>query len=397
MKTGVLFTAVFAVALSTAAVASSAEDQSAQLDVQTAELLDRISGGVQQVSFDSASTLEFSGGDLQSAGQKAKGCCDSCCPIWVGGVEATFLRPHIHGARYQGSIAEVEGVRVDSRDFAFDEMTFAPRVWLGKQGECWGVLTRFWYLSDSNMVQDPYLGAANNDYRASTAGNRIKAYTIDLEVNRRLTYRCWDMNFGVGLRHASLSYDTMASQDVFGDPAISPDVDILSSAFTKSRIDATGLTIGLDGRQLVWPCRNLSAFWGVRGSFLLGDSSYNGYAAGSVVDSATPAADTDVVANFADVDADLFIGEIQLGLLWEQRLSCLPANVFVKIAAEYQYWAADRNVPLWNGASPSTGGGPGTFFANPQFDSVTPSASFFGFNLGVGLTWGGCCDSCYAK
>jgi len=392
----VLFTVAVAVTMGTAAITNSAHGQSEPIDAQTAELLDLIDGGVEQASFDTASTLEFSGGELQTTAQKGKGkrCCgNSCCgPIWVGGVDMLFLRPHIHGDRFQGSIAEVEGYRVDSRDNALDEMTFSPRIWIGKQGECWGLIARFWYMNESNMVADPYHGAANGDYRASSAGNRIKAYTIDLEVNRRLNYRCWQMNLGVGVRHANLEHDTMASQDVYRDPNIDPNVEFLSSAFTKSRIDGTGLTVGLDGRRLIWPCHNLSMFWGVRGSFLFGDSSYSGYSSASVNDYGNDEFASGVVADYATANSDLFIGEVQLGLLWEQRLSCLPANVFVKIAAEYQYWGAESAVPLWNGAQTSTGGGGGgNFFAYPQYDAAPPSASLFGLNLGIGLTWGGCC------
>lgn len=398
----ILCTVAVAAAMCSAATANSAQGQSEPMDAQTAELLDLIDGDdVEQVSFDSASTLEFSGGELQSAGQKAigKGCgSGSCCgPVWVGGVEMLVLRPHVQGQRYQGSIAEIEGNRVDSRTYALNQMGFSPRIWLGKQGPRWGLLTRFWYLNQSNMVADPYNGAANGDYRTFTAGNQLKAYTIDLEVNRRLNYRCWLMNLGVGVRHASLAYGTMASQGIFSDPTVAPGVDFLSSAYTKSNINATGLTVGLNGRRLLSPSHNLSMFWGLRGSFLLGKSSYSGFANGSVSDYVNDEFASGAAANYARSNQNLFIGEVQLGVLWQQRLSCLPANVFVKLAAEYQYWGSDRSVPLWNGANVSTGGGGGgNWFTYPQFDSSTPSVNFFGLNLGIGLTWGGCCG-CYGK
>jgi hypothetical protein len=396
MKKGMLISAAITVTLCTVAVTNTARAE--QMDVQTADLLRFIEGGSEQASYDatpaSASMLEFAGGELQTTAQKGKGCCGSCCPpTWVGGLELLMFRPHIHGQKYQGSIAEVDGVRVDSRDYAMDDMTFSPRIWLGKQGECWGLLGRFWYMEASNMYSDPYLGAANGDYRAATAGNRIKAYTVDVEVNRRLNYCCWQMNLGLGVRGGSLEFGTMASQDVFGDPAIDPDAEFLSSAFTKSRFDGIGLTLGLDGRRMIWPCHNLSAFWAVRGSALWGDASYSGYSSSSVRDAGGSAAN--VTADYVSSDETMFIGELQLGLLWEHRLKCLPANFFVKVAAEYQYWGLSGADPIWNGALSDTGGGGN--FTYPQYDATPPSASLFGLNLGIGLTWGGCCDSYCGK
>jgi hypothetical protein len=103
--------------------------------------------------------------------------------------------------------------------------------------------------------------------------------------------------------------------------------------------------------------------------------------------------DSAISSSYASSDEALFIGEVQLGLMWEHRLACLPANVFVKVAAEYQFWDATASgEPMWDGAFASNGNGD---FGNGQYDANTPSVSMFGLNLGVGLTWGGCCDSYY--
>jgi len=387
MKKQTLFSAALAVALSTAAVTDSVRGEFGQLDTETAALF-RFDGGAPTQSYHASpyavEMLEY-GGEFPAIAHKGQAPCGGCphSHIWVGGVDLLMLRPHVHGIRYNRSIAEVEGERTDSADYSLDEMTYSPRVWFGRQGECWGLLTRLWYLSESNMSHDPYHGVAAGDLITTTAGNSITMYTIDLEVNRRLSYRCWDMNLGVGVRHGSLEVGSQATRALYQDV---PNFDYISSAYTKSQIDATGVTIGLDGRRQILPCHNLSLFWGLRGSVLWGETDLEAVAHSIISD---PAAE--IASDYRSYHETLFVGEVQLGVTWEHRLSCLPANVFVKLAAEYQYWGSD-GTPIWNEAFATV---PTGQFSNSLYDADSPSVSLFGLNLGVGLTWGGCCNSSY--
>ncbi len=45
----------------------------------------------------------------------------------------------------------------------------------------------------------------------------------------------------------------------------------------------------------------------------------------------------------ASSNATLFIGEIQVGGQWNLPLKCMPANAFVRVAFEYQYWATSHS------------------------------------------------------
>ena len=87
----------------------------------------------------------------------------------------------------------------------------------------------------------------------------------------------------------------------------------------------------------------------------------------------------------ADSNANLFIGELQVGGQWNLALKCVPANAFVRVAFEYQYWCTSNGgfAGAYSYAGP-TGGPVG--FAAGQANGDT-HVNLVGFNIGTGLTW----------
>ena len=133
MTKGIFVSAAITVAWCTVAVTNAVHGQSGQMDDQTAELIRFIESESELAPYDaspaSASMLEFVGGELQAYVGKDQKSCGGCCPAtFVGGVDLLMLRPHVHGNRYHGSFAIVEGDVVDSRDHPMDNMTFSPRI-----------------------------------------------------------------------------------------------------------------------------------------------------------------------------------------------------------------------------------------------------------------------------
>ena len=87
----------------------------------------------------------------------------------------------------------------------------------------------------------------------------------------------------------------------------------------------------------------------------------------------------------ADSNASLFIGELQVGGQWNLALKCVPANAFVRVAFEYQYWCVSNGgyAAALSFAGPT--GGPVGFAAGES--SGDTHVNMVGFNIGTGLTW----------
>jgi hypothetical protein len=90
----------------------------------------------------------------------------------------------------------------------------------------------------------------------------------------------------------------------------------------------------------------------------------------------------------ADASADretsaLLIGETAWGLEWNRRWTCIPADAFFRIAAEYQAWSL---------TSPATSTASTTLTAGGQSADATATASdasmsLMGVALTTGFTW----------
>ena len=223
---------------------------------------------VSQVSYADTEALEPDSESVSDCGPSCGGCC-RCCPtrFFYAGTEATFLVPNFtRPMTFTVNDIGAGTTNVYSDDVtALDQMYVGPRVWLGVQGERWGVVTRFWELSDSQLAFDPLMPGETSDFLAA---HRFEAYTIDLELTRRFWLRNSRMDFGVGIRYASIEHDSILSaNEIIG-------IDLLSgSALATRQFDGTGITIGLEGRSPISSRResNLYLCWKARGALMGGD------------------------------------------------------------------------------------------------------------------------------
>ena len=300
-------------------------------------------------------------------------CSEDCGWDWIAGTEATFLDAQVDNSGGFALASDLTGPSIinDSASTGgFQDMTFAPRVWLGMQGECWGLVGRFFYLSDSTNDFSPVVFGSG-----LALSERLKLYTTDLEAVRSGYVKNTKVDASFGVRYASVETGgSNATASILGQDLIT------ASALTNSSFNGTGLTGGLTGRTQVRNCSNLYWIWSARGSVLWGDSF-------SVVQ--TAAAVNSLNANAASVnfalgesDDAMFIGELQLGLQWEHELKCIPANAFVRIAGEYQTWTAE--LPRAFAVSGAAVGSSGALaFAEAGDTDVTLA----GFSIGTGFTW----------
>ncbi len=310
--------------------------------------------------------------------------CASCCPEhccqFIAGVEATFFHASTHGMHANAAATSLIADPVNTvhlnNDEGLDQWTFSPRVFAGVQDNCWGVLGRFWYLSDSEGHLDPFnLGrGAVGTYET----DRLKAYTADLEVYRAICLAGSKVNVFLGARYASFE----AGQGLDVSRLTSPTEIGYSNVFTSFAFNGVGITTGFLGRTPIGCDTCISLLWGVRGSVLWGTSSRNVQTSDTLVD--TNAAATSINAAQAISDGTTaFIIEAMLGFQWDHELRCLPMSAYLRIAAEYQFWdlgsngsAAATSVALSNTGALASSGSVGNVDAN-----------LLGFTVGTGFNW----------
>ncbi len=301
------------------------------------------------------------------------------CRRWYAGAEATFLTPSINSAA--GTIATNDVAGAVSRSFSSDgtlveDLMYSPRVWLGVQRGDWGVVARFWHLSDSASNFDPFTAAPPIDRETSLANSRLRAYTIDIEATRNTTLGRWDSQVSAGARYANMENDNLITAQYVGV------ADILSgTALTTRQFDGMGLTMGWNGTRCIAGRDHLRLYAGVRGSVLWGDSSAQAQTSVVQVVGGAGAASTNFAT--ATTSEEMFIGELQVGVQWQYELECVPAQAFIRTGLEYQYWDADGGLLASTTSASASGSGNIAVAASAgglRTDMV-------GFTLAAGITW----------
>jgi hypothetical protein len=298
-------------------------------------------------------------------------------PIWVSGVETTFLAPIMSGTTNRTLIIDnssLDGVEVID-DIGLEMMTFAPRVWLGVQGDNgWGVVGRFWYLNDTQHASDSIdLGTGSYAFEGE---NRLKQYTIDFEVTRSFEWGRWMMDGSCGVRYASIDYNASLSE-----AAVLTSSLIGASAESDRAFHGTGVTFALGGRRAWRDNSSLHWVWNARGSAIFGTARYATSADTEILDgggwSLTGDSET---ARFNDT---LFIGEIQGGVQWEHALQTLPATAFFRVVCEYQYWGGVNNENISSGIVDASASGDAAAIASARGINL----DLIGLSVGAGMTW----------
>ncbi len=305
-------------------------------------------------------------------------CGDTCCRF-IAGVETTFLAPQSSGLRSVGVGNDIAGATIYrvSEQADFDGMTFAPRMWIGVQGAEWGLVSRFWYLSDSDDQFHPFDQPAGGTPGTFT-DDRLKAYTADWEFVRGC---CWCGNkfdFTVGGRYVGMEADSAVSVAGLANGGL----DFFhATAMSDIEFDGIGVTTSIGGRiPLKECCGCVYLLWNVRGSVLWGESSNSVQTTATTIGAAANGTSIDS-ATVSD-DSSMYIVEAQLGAQWEHELRCMPAAAFFKIAAEYQFWdVSTGEVGTVSSAAIATSS------ALARANSGDFDLNLLGFTVGTGLTW----------
>ncbi|TWT30235.1 hypothetical protein KOR34_47930 [Posidoniimonas corsicana] len=327
------------------------------------------------------------------------GCCDmGCCPpcvptYWVAGVEATFLAPDMNAGTVSYRLQdEFSSPQLDatfgSDDAAVNDFYIAPRMWLGVQHGCHGVAVRYWHLQAAEAAFDPFTFTPPGptlDY-GYFIHNRLDAYTIDLEGTRSFCVYDTKNTFTFGVRYALLQHDTALSVDAQVDNGASGTGVISGNARANRLAAGTGITSSLSGRKPLFCDSCIHLFYGARGSVVWGSIS-NSVETDTIEVTAGATAGSYNGA-VAEVDDAMFIGEVQLGLEFDYRVVCFPADAFFRVALEYQYWNADSGSAV---ASSFAGfGGPSpTPLSQGQAYAQANGATLdlIGLSVGTGFTW----------
>ena len=330
-------------------------------------------------------------------GAECGDCCSasSCVPTyWVGGVEATFLEPDLnrgdvsYRVQDQFAVAPVD-VSFGSGDIAVDDFYAAPRFWIGVQHGKWGVVGRYWHLQAAEHAFDPFSFSPPGP--AADVGfflnNRFEAYTTDLEATRSFSFHDTRNTLSFGARYGSLTHDTSLSADAQILDSAGGNLAVISgNARANRRAFGTGITGSFSGRKPLFSNSCIHLYYGLRGSVLWGTISNSaetdsfestaGAAAGSFNNAAVSVSDS------------FFIGEAQLGLQWDYRVACFPADAFFRIGAEYQYW--DATTGTASATSFAGFGAPNTppFSQGQAFaDTDGLSLDLIGISVSTGFNW----------
>lgn len=310
-------------------------------------------------------------------------CCEveeCCCPppcSLIASAEATFFWPQFNRNFLTSSVDSGSG----TVDFASNSslgavdggLLVAPRVALGIQGCKWGLVTRYWYAS-------PWAtGFTSANPAAAPAGvilfDNFRAYTFDLEVQRRFCLGAWTGYGLLGARYAMVDNDRLLAATSIG--AVD---DVDTRSYASQQFGGTGLTFGFWGIRPVCCDSPLKYFVSNRYSVLWGNGISNTETRATVMNSNSGFA-TDTGGATATGVGDLFIAEVQFGLQWDAQLRCFPGRAFVRSALEFQYW--DANAGVYTASNSFASSGTGSATADASAGDLL--FRLIGFNLGAGI------------
>ncbi len=315
-------------------------------------------------------------------GQYAVGdlCCAPGCQFIVG-IEATFFWPQLSRSflttGFDNSLGDVTIVDNAAMGSVEGNLLVGPRITLGVQGECWGLVGRYWNsASNGNNFTPAFPDAVQSGILLF---DQFSIYTADLEVQRRFCWRNWDMfGFG-GVRYASVNNDrNLWIQNTFGDELVQ------SQAFSGQQFNGAGVTFGVFGlRPLFCDDGALKAYFTNRYSILWGNAVANVQTNVQTLTAGGAFESTD--GALAIGDGDMFIAEVGAGLQWETCLCCLPGRAFFRCGFEWQYWDSNGSVSVASNSFAADSGGAASSFA--AADAGDLLFDLVGFTIGAGLTY----------
>lgn len=328
------------------------------------------------------------------------GCCDDCCDvcceatcgcakcpprrILVVGTEVVFLDVDLNGNRIAYQFDDFDTPSVTAfgpayGDGAIDDFYITPRLWVGVQGEKWGVIGRYFHMRVGENDHDPFDPFGPVGEQSFDVNSIFEAYYTDLELTRNFCVHGCKTQFSFGARYASIEHD----ENIYAR-TIADDATYTGYGRANRQASGTGLTFGLNGRKPLFCNSCAHWFYNVRSSILWG----------TILNETETEATADVTPDFGSgaitgaavsVDDDLFIGEVQLGLEWDFALRCLPAKSFFRAAFEYQYWDAATG----SASSGAFAGFSGATNSQVAVDASAPGliVDLLGVSIGTGFTW----------
>ncbi len=319
--------------------------------------------------------------DIPCGTEGCDAACDpqSCCGRHlIVGAEAVWLAP-LNNQR----LASFDIINLDtdattshcgSENVCKDGMVASPRITLGLQNDCgWGVQVRYWRLDECHDVNasDQLLGTG------SFAQSNFMGETLDLELTRLVDFCDSLVQLTFGVRYAQLqqSAGVNANQIINGE-------FYSGSVLSNVGFSGAGITSSVSGLRPIG-CSNFNIFYSFRASVMWDNCASNSVQTWADFESPVNGWAKAYDGAFAGSDGTLFIGEVQLGGQWNYALKCIPANAFLRVAFEYQYWAA-TNMGCTSALSAASG---------PALAGVASGRSgeafvdLVGFNIGTGITW----------
>jgi len=334
------------------------------------------------------------------------GCCDSCCdsccssgcrgccrpPICVVSTEFLFLSPTLNGTpvfyQYDDTAPSTLRFGPATGYGALDDFYAAPRISVGWQGCCWGVMARYYHFRGAEHGHNPLFGHSSHGQIANhtiNVNNILEAYYTDLLLTRNFCLHGCKSQFGFGVRYALISHD----ESIYGRSIDPNSGSILEGGARRNRsASGTGLVMGLNLRKPLF-C-NSCAHWFLAGrtSVLWGSNANDVESRASVVANggATVGAAGSIDGASTWIQDDLFIGEVQAGIQWDFALRCLPAKAFFRTAFEYQYWDGAIGSAS-SGSFAGFGNGGDTYQASTGSWAPGIIVDFVGLSIGTGFTW----------
>ena len=195
---------------------------------------------------------------------------------WVVDVSAVWLAPlqtqHFAtcGLATLGVDNQPNSVLEGVQSTTDDDFTISPRIALGIQGDCWGLVMRYWRLQTGDLDSD----FAFRSGEGASGTSCFKAETLDLEVTRLLanarTAPCCKSPAACVMpnwnRAAELGFSETGANGFYQ-----------SSVLAKNKFSGAGFTLALQGVHPV-NCSCFNLFFCLRGSLMF-DANQSDYVA----------------------------------------------------------------------------------------------------------------------
>jgi hypothetical protein len=199
-------------------------------------------------------------------------CCDTCCDtfcepgcgcakcrrrrILVVGTEVVFLDAELNGQRISYQFDDVSAGASTLfgpayGDASIDDFYVVPRMWVGVQGECWGVVGRYFHMRAGEHKHDPLVPQGQFQEQSFDSNSLFEAYYTDLELTRNFCVHGCKSQLSFGARYALIEHnENIYSRADIWDSGGTVHTGLLTGyGRSNRRAHGTGLTFGAQWSQ----------------------------------------------------------------------------------------------------------------------------------------------------